>query len=758
MSDKAATAFQTPHPGSQAMPRWDAGELIDAPIVTWRNMLAMIGPGLVMGASAIGGGEWLFGPAVTAKYGGSLLWIATVSILFQVLYNIEISRYTLYTGEPIFTGKCRTLPGPMFWLVVYLAFDWGSIFPYLVANGAVPLEALILQRLPDHTNEASNWWFNTYSDWWLHKWTCTGLYLLMMVPLIFGGKIYNSLKVVMGAKLVIVIGFLLFLGVFFSTPASWLDIVSGLFKFGAVPVQRSEDANGNGILDEGEDFDGDGRLDEVEFLPKSVDYDGDGIADDWERDAKDKPIKGIDKDGDGTLDGNNVQNVFTALAETGELPTIDFSMIAVIAGLAAIAGNGGLTNTPISNFTRDQGWGMGHAVGAIPSVVGGKGITLSHVGCVFDVNEQTLPRWRRWVRHIVRDQVCVWMVACLIGVSLPSILSVEFLKRGSEAGDWNGAALTAGGVQKQVTNPPEGVLAHYSPLRSMISGEQLGKFFWGATLFCGFLVLCTSQTTTIDGFTRRWVDVTWTASPQMRELKTSAIKYVYFVVLVALVSIGLLILWLTEKPGFVAKVATTGYNFALAFSAWHTLAINTILLPRELRPNWFNRIGLVLAGVFFTFLGVMATIQLYNDVRLDRLHKAAKAAKTAAVAREPAAIVTTAPVPRTLPIDLRTHLHETSALLSAFAAAAVSTDGSDCRRLVDRPVVGRANYSGPRRNARHSPRAANIAGFADKLRPRFSAAERLYVTVRENDPGGRWLAVGGLSRGGTGVHGRHALG
>ena len=65
------------------------------------------------------------------------------------------------------------------------------------------------------------------------------------------------------------------------------------------------------------------------------------------------------------------------------------------AALAAIAGNGGLTNTPISNFTRDQGWGMGAKVGAIPSVVGGHGITLSHVGCVFEVTPESLPRWRR---------------------------------------------------------------------------------------------------------------------------------------------------------------------------------------------------------------------------------------------------------------------------------------------------------------------------------------------------------------------------
>jgi hypothetical protein len=524
------------------MPRWDTGELIDAPAFEWRNALAMIGPGLVMGASAIGGGEWLAGPAVTAKYGGALLWVATVSIFFQVIYNIEISRYALYTGEPIFTGKFRIPPHPMFWLVVYLLLDWGSIAPYLVTNAAVPLEAIILQRLPEHDKLAS--------DWWMHKGICTGLWLLLLLPLIFGGKIYNSLKILMSFKLISVIGFLLFLGIFFAKPESWLDIITGLFRFGNVPISGSE-----------------------------------------------------------------VQNVFVEFFQGRQFPDVDLSLIAMIAALAAIAGNGGLTNTPISNFTRDQGWGMGAKVGAIPSVVGGHGITLSHVGCVFDVNEQTLPRWRRWVRHIARDQLVVWMGACLIGVSLPSILSVEFLPRGTNASDWNMAVMTAGGVQKQVESPPPGVLAHHESLRGLLSGPQWGRFFWGATLFCGFLVLITSQTTTMDGFCRRWVDVTWTAVPALRKLETDKVKYVYFTTLMALAALGLVIIWLTEKPGFVFKLATTGYNFALAFSAWHTLVVNSWLLPKPLRPNIWSRIGLVLGGCFFLALGIMSALKLAGVVK-----------------------------------------------------------------------------------------------------------------------------------------------
>ena len=78
---------------------------------------------------------------------------------------------------------------------------------------------------------------------------------------------------------------------------------------------------------------------------------------------------------------------------------------------------------------------------------------------------------------------------------------------------------------------------------------------------------------------------------------------------------GLAIIWATEKPGFVFKVATTGYNFAFAFSAWHTLVVNTVLMPKELRPGWGQRIGLIFAGIFFLSLGVMSALKLAGFVQ-----------------------------------------------------------------------------------------------------------------------------------------------
>ena len=624
-----------PHPGSRNMPRWTLAELVDAPRFGWRNWTAMVGPGLLMGGAAIGGGEWLMGPTVTAKFGGGLMWLATLSILGQLIYNLEISRYTLYCGEPIFTGKFRTLPGPMFWLGVYLLLDIGSIFPYLAGSAATPLAAVILQRMPDPAIDKT-----------LLQWLSYGIFLGAMLPMVFGGKIYNALRSIMMFKIVIVMGFLILVGVAYSRVDTWTEIFSGFFKFGNVPIKRAEDFNNNGRLDPGEDWDSDGHLDVVEpELTRSppLDTDGDQIGDSWpafnggsqpvrflpvtrqtgKKTAKfyapdvdgdgqpdatvrlgsssgvreivldstnGKPLKFLDLDGDGCLDGDNLDNYFAAAFAGRPFPTMDFAMIGFLSALVAISGSGGLSNTPISNFTRDQGWGMGHHVGAIPSMIGGQNLQLSHEGAVFAITPESLGRWRRWYRHVLRDQLVVWVPACFLGIALPSMLSVQFLPRGFQVeNQWEAAGMTAGAVQEQI-------------------GGTIGQMCWFMTLFCGFLVLSTSLASTVDGVIRRWVDVFWTASGTLRKLDTRAIRYVYFAVLTVYSVFGIFMLTWGE-PQTLLLIATTIFNFALGFSCWHTLWLNHVLLPRECRPGRFASTMLFLAGLFFWTMATIAAIQ-----------------------------------------------------------------------------------------------------------------------------------------------------
>src|SRR4029077_3177593 len=135
---------------------------------------------------------------------------------------------------------------------------------------------------------------------------------------------------------------------------------------------------------------------------------------------------------------------------------------------------------------------------------GGHDIQLSHVGTVFTVTDESLPRWKRWYKHVARDQLVLLLPACFFGLALPSMLSVEFLRRGTDPGNnWVAAGMTADAVRESV---------------AATIGSQFGYPFWFMTLFCGFLVLAPTMASTIDGVIRRWVDVFWTAIPALRNV------------------------------------------------------------------------------------------------------------------------------------------------------------------------------------------------------------------------------------------------
>ena len=512
-----------PHPGSKQMPRWNVAELDDAPLAGWRQWAGMIGPGIVLAGSAIGSGEWLLGPAVSARYGGALLWLATLSLFFQLVYNLEASRYTLYTGEPIFTGKFRTLPGPMFWFLVYLALDFGSLMPYMVVHAATATAAIWLGRIPNPEQIAA--------DQALVQGFAYALLVVALVPLMVGGKVYNSVKALMTAKIIIVLGFLLLVAILYSSLRTWLEIGRGFLRFGTVPM-------------------------------------------------------------DGT--SGEVTNVFVRLLRGEPMPSIDRSAIPLLTSFAAVAGIGGLAQTNISNYTRDQGWGMGRHVGAIPSLIGGLRIGLSHTGTVFLPTRQNLERWRRWQRHVLRDQAVLWLVGSLIGMALPTMLSVEFLTRGTTASQWQMAGMTADAVAVRV-------------------GGLVGSVFWYGVLICGFLVLLPSTITNADGFIRRWLDAGWTSLRPLHRIAPHQVRRFYFGMLVTWLVAAIIFLSMRRPMALIVLYGNLG-NFALGFSCFHTLVVNRTLLPREIRPGAARSVWLALAGIYFMSLAILTGVVAFGLV------------------------------------------------------------------------------------------------------------------------------------------------
>jgi hypothetical protein len=109
------------------LPPWGQDELSPPPPFSVRNLFRTIGPGAILLATSIGGGEWLVGPAISVKSGTGIMWIATVAIILQLLFNLEAIRYTLYTGEPMVVGIMRLRPGSNFWGTIYVLLTIGQL-------------------------------------------------------------------------------------------------------------------------------------------------------------------------------------------------------------------------------------------------------------------------------------------------------------------------------------------------------------------------------------------------------------------------------------------------------------------------------------------------------------------------------------------------------------------------------------------------------------------------------------------------------
>jgi hypothetical protein len=75
-----------------------------------------LGASVILLATALGSGELILWPFITAQMGIGLLWLAVIGFTMQYFLNIEIERYTLATGETAVTGFSR------------LWFPWGIIF------------------------------------------------------------------------------------------------------------------------------------------------------------------------------------------------------------------------------------------------------------------------------------------------------------------------------------------------------------------------------------------------------------------------------------------------------------------------------------------------------------------------------------------------------------------------------------------------------------------------------------------------------
>jgi hypothetical protein len=92
------------------------------PVSMWR----MLGPSIILAGLALGSGEFIFWPYITYKSGFVFFWACLLGVTTQYFLNMEITRWSLATGESAITSFVRL---GRFWAVIFLVLN---IVPWMI--------------------------------------------------------------------------------------------------------------------------------------------------------------------------------------------------------------------------------------------------------------------------------------------------------------------------------------------------------------------------------------------------------------------------------------------------------------------------------------------------------------------------------------------------------------------------------------------------------------------------------------------------
>lgn len=213
-------ASSTPPEARSGLDPWLRADLPVPPKPTGFGWLGVVGPGIIVLGASIGSGEFLLGPAVFVRYGLSILWVTLVAIILQTIFNLELMRYTLATGEPVFTGFMRTRPSSTLWawfysILYFLQVGWpawagtaaGAIFFLFKRRMAAPEDAGVVYGIG------------------------IAAFLACVAILLVGRRIERTLEMLNWVLVAVGLGSFFILALLFVPGPTWIDAIAGLAGF-----------------------------------------------------------------------------------------------------------------------------------------------------------------------------------------------------------------------------------------------------------------------------------------------------------------------------------------------------------------------------------------------------------------------------------------------------------------------------------------------------------------------------------------------
>jgi hypothetical protein len=186
-------------------------------------------------------------------------------------------------------------------------------------------------------------------------------------------------------------------------------------------------------------------------------------------------------------------------------------------------------------------------------------------------------------------------------MALPALLSMQFASHTTITDQQMSVAqaiVTADGIRNSGFTP------------------VVAKLLWIAALFTGLMVMLPSQMSVLDDFSRRWTDAIWSANPRVRDRwRADQVKWIYYSILASYVLWSFLCTFLfSNAPKLMTDFIANFNNLAIGVTSFQILWINHRLLPKPIRPRWFQSLGIASCGFFY--LGIAAMVFWYKILPL----------------------------------------------------------------------------------------------------------------------------------------------
>jgi len=243
----------------------------------------------------------------------------------------------------------------------------------------------------------------------------------------------------------------------------------------------------------------------------------------------------------------------------------------------AFAGAGGNLNLAQSFYIKEKGYGMGKYGGKITSILTGELNDLKLTGSKFEMTEGNLEKFKKWWKVTNLEHFLVFWLGGIISILLLSLLAYS----------------TVNGLQ----NLPTGV--NFIIQESVVISERLGFVIGTTFLIVGGLMLFNTQLTVFDATSRIMAE-------NFLILKNKGnLPKIYYSFLWLQILFGIIIfLFNFGQPLLLLTISAVLNAIAMFVHIGLTLNLNIRELEKEIRPNLFRIIMVIIALLFFGYFSI----------------------------------------------------------------------------------------------------------------------------------------------------------